>query len=307
MLACWRKLTTPPKGAPLKTNQVSVKNEPNLCDSFDSMNITTSLEERLAIHGQTLFRRNIIYSSPESTPVISKSLNKKPAVLCLSSDEEISSSPRTPPTGPKNSIRKNSQPMPTAIPESESELEDIFVSLTVDEVPVVKPKKVTKPRQKKKAPQTQHVFIQPDSRAPRSFLASLSSDTPLECRHADAIPYLKSFKKSRDELTTRLFTLFNERVFKNLLPRDFSITWNSRLTRTAGYCRHFTKRDNGLTSFESRIELSVKVVDTPCRLRDTLVHELCHAATWVIDNCRGGMSFFFIYYKIRFFCKLLSF
>jgi len=34
--------------------------------------------------------------------------------------------------------------------------------------------------------------------------------------------------------------------------------------------------------------LSVKVLDSPCRLRDTLIHELCHAATWMIDQCRGG-------------------
>lgn len=198
-----------------------------------------------------------------------------PAVLCLSSDEEIS------PIITKNDL-------PTAIPESESELEDIFVSLTInDTAPSVKPKKLSKPRQnKKKVPPP---TIQFDSKSPQSFLASLSSDVPMEYRHKDAIPYTKHFRKYRDELTARLFVLFNEKVFNNNLPRDFSITWNSRLTRTAGYCRHFTKRDKGMTSFESRIELSVKVVDTACRLRDTLVHELCHAATWVIDNCRGGI------------------
>jgi hypothetical protein len=88
---------------------------------------------------------------------------------------------------------------------------------------------------------------------------------------------MKNFRKTRDELTNRLFQMFNKEIFNNFFHHDFSITWNGRLTRTAGYCRHFTKREKEMITFESRIELSVKVVDTPCRLRDTLIHELCHA------------------------------
>lgn len=303
--------TSPPKS----TKEISLKPEPDLCDSFDSHLDSASLKERLARSDQPIIRRKILDSSSDSASAISRpSRQGRVTVLCLSSDEEISSSPQTSPTWEiKPMTRIDSPSMPTAIPESESELEDIFVSLTINDVaPSVKPKKVSKPRQKRKVPPQAPVFLQPDSKSPRSFLASLSSEVPTECRHVDAIPYLKNFRKNRDELTARLFVLFNEKVFKNNLPRDFSITWNSRLTRTAGYCRHFTKRDSGMTSFESRIgtfsfsvinfsyyfviffkflasELSVKVVDTPCRLRDTLVHELCHAATWVIDNCRGGI------------------
>ena len=32
----------------------------------------------------------------------------------------------------------------------------------------------------------------------------------------------------------------------------------------------------------SKIELSSKVLDSADRLRDTLVHEMCHAAAWII-------------------------
>ena len=32
----------------------------------------------------------------------------------------------------------------------------------------------------------------------------------------------------------------------------------------------------------SKIELSTKVLDSSDRLRDTLIHEMCHAAAWVI-------------------------
>lgn len=173
-------------------------------------------------------------------------------------------------------------PKPPAKAEMDSDLEDLFVGLTVREVPVV-----TKP--KKRVPRKLVVERPLESHRGRmSFLSSLSVNAPDDYRHPEALPYLKSFRKHRDELIQRLFTLFNREVFNNLLPRDFSITWNNRLTRTAGYCRHFTRRDGMTTTFESKIELSVKVVDTPCRLRDTLIHELCHASTWMLDNCRGG-------------------
>lgn len=35
---------------------------------------------------------------------------------------------------------------------------------------------------------------------------------------------------------------------------------------------------------DAPIELSVKVVDSQARLESTLLHELCHAATWLIDK-----------------------
>ena len=31
----------------------------------------------------------------------------------------------------------------------------------------------------------------------------------------------------------------------------------------------------------SKIELSSKVIDSADRLRDTLIHEMCHAAAWI--------------------------
>ena len=84
-----------------------------------------------------------------------------------------------------------------------------------------------------------------------------------------------------------------------------SIIWNNKLRTTAGYCCY-------LGSFgprTARIELYTKVVDSygerlsqnnqkyrtiskfnfsTERIRDTLVHEMCHAATWVIDGIKGG-------------------
>ena len=74
------------------------------------------------------------------------------------------------------------------------------------------------------------------------------------------------------------------------------IAWNARLTKTAGMCIQrklkITKKPNhsfaspNNTGIEevraSKIELSTKVLDSPDRLRDTLIHEMCHAAAWVI-------------------------
>ena len=74
------------------------------------------------------------------------------------------------------------------------------------------------------------------------------------------------------------------------------IAWNSRLTKTAGMCIQrkikITKKPNHLIASPnntgtdvvraSKIELSSKVLDSSDRLRDTLIHEMCHAAAWVV-------------------------
>lgn len=36
-----------------------------------------------------------------------------------------------------------------------------------------------------------------------------------------------------------------------------------------------------------RVELSDKVLTSPDRLRCTLIHELCHASTWIFDGENG--------------------
>ena len=37
-------------------------------------------------------------------------------------------------------------------------------------------------------------------------------------------------------------------------------------------------------SHTARVELSSKVVDSEYKLRNTLAHELCHVAAWVVDH-----------------------
>ncbi|KAL6479988.1 hypothetical protein MHYP_G00110210 [Metynnis hypsauchen] len=114
-------------------------------------------------------------------------------------------------------------------------------------------------------------------RTPGCFLQSLSVPGSAYCR---------SFKQNKEELTKKLYQLYNASVFESKLPADMSVTWNTKMRKTAGYCVTGQERVTGQRY--ARIELSVKVCDSADRLRDTLVHEMCHAATWLINNVRDG-------------------
>lgn len=119
------------------------------------------------------------------------------------------------------------------------------------------------------------------------FLSSLSPNVPNSKKCPAALPYLKSFKGKSKELARKIFNIFNEDVFKNQLPQDMEIKWKVRLTKTAGLCvcMRNTSANNGRTAM---IELSSKVIDSAYRLRDTLLHEMCHAATWIIYGFQDG-------------------
>ncbi|KAJ8390069.1 hypothetical protein AAFF_G00110830 [Aldrovandia affinis] len=114
-------------------------------------------------------------------------------------------------------------------------------------------------------------------KTPGCFLQSLSVPGSQYCR---------SFKQNKEGLTSRLYQLYNSSVFDGKLPSDMSVSWNKKLRKTAGYCITGQERAGG--SRYARIQLSEKVCDSADRLRDTLVHEMCHAATWLINEVRDG-------------------
>ncbi|XP_052126179.1 germ cell nuclear acidic protein-like isoform X2 [Frankliniella occidentalis] len=134
-----------------------------------------------------------------------------------------------------------------------------------------------------KSPQTPYSPI-------RTFLSSLSGPThqPGVRDHPEAVIYSKNFKGKKEELTRRLFKLFNREVFDRRLPDDMVLEWNARLVRTAGLCYCKLVRKGGVTSRTTKIDLSTKVITSPDRLRDTLIHEMCHAAVWLLNNVSGG-------------------
>ncbi|KAF7668226.1 hypothetical protein LDENG_00023720 [Lucifuga dentata] len=106
--------------------------------------------------------------------------------------------------------------------------------------------------------------------------------------------YGHHFKQNKEELTSKLFQLYNTSVFDNKLPISMSVTWNKKMRKTAGYC--VTGQERGGGSRYARIELSEKVCDSADRLRDTLIHEMCHAATWLINGVRDGHGTFWKLY-----------
>ena len=77
-----------------------------------------------------------------------------------------------------------------------------------------------------------------------------------------------------------IFAELNTVAFDDALPARVRLTWNRRLRRTAGRC-HFQMKEGVRTA---EIELSPRVLDTRERLRETLAHEMCHAAQWIIDG-----------------------
>ncbi|XP_043912949.1 uncharacterized protein LOC122789619 [Protopterus annectens] len=126
---------------------------------------------------------------------------------------------------------------------------------------------------------------------PGCFLQDLANPASVEA---------KNFKQKKAELTKRLFSLYNSSIFELKLPEDMEITWNNKMRKTAGYCVTGEKHKHGGDKQRyARIELSEKVCDSADRLRDTLIHELCHAATWLIHGVRDGHGQFWRLYARR--------
>ncbi|XP_026760326.2 uncharacterized protein LOC113519424 [Galleria mellonella] len=136
------------------------------------------------------------------------------------------------------------------------------------------------------ANKTENLPVTPDVAVKRlSFMGSLADNVPTWRCHPEAFQYKDNYKTMREQLARRLYTEFNEIVFDNTLEEDMPILWDSKLRSTAGTTTNrLLKNSKGDRRRTSSIKLSTKVIDTPQRLRDTLIHELCHAATWLIDG-----------------------
>ncbi|XP_037072312.1 acidic repeat-containing protein-like [Pollicipes pollicipes] len=122
-----------------------------------------------------------------------------------------------------------------------------------------------------------------------SFMSSLATHLVEGRRRCpQAAAFVTGFKTKKLELARHLLRLINAEVFEDKLAPDLEIKFNKRMLRTAGFCYSKQTACGGATVRTARIELSEKVVDSAERLRDTLVHELCHAAAWVVSGDRGG-------------------
>ena len=92
------------------------------------------------------------------------------------------------------------------------------------------------------------------------------------------------FNKHKESITRALFDEFNANVFERQLPDGFEITWSKKLLTTAGLTVYKRTTIEGVRHFTARIELSTKVLDSVHKLEATLLHEMCHAAAWLVDH-----------------------
>jgi len=171
--------------------------------------------------------------------------------------------------------------------DSNGSLDDFIVSddaIDDDNVVEIKPqfktpKAFTQPR--KVLAEKKYQNLQTPKSLSRNILQRIQ--TPKSALGTPA--YKREFNQIRNKTLKDIYKLYNETVFDNKLDPEMSVTWNKRMTKTAGFCYYNTSTDN---KHQSRIELSDKVIDSMERLRDTLIHELCHAATWIIDQKKAG-------------------
>ncbi|XP_058504967.1 germ cell nuclear acidic protein isoform X1 [Solea solea] len=185
---------------------------------------------------------------------------------------------------PKNTKECSKKP-PVLVPPAERRT--MPASKSLGETPLKTPGKSTmvKPTVSQTEPRhgpTSRVAL---CKIPGCFLQSLSNP---------GSSFGHSFKQNKGNLTAKLYQLYNTSVFDSKLPADMSVTWNKKMRKTAGYC--ITGQERGGGSRYARIELSEKVCDSADRLRDTLIHEMCHAATWLINGVRDGHGNFWKFY-----------
>ncbi|CAK9840273.1 protein-DNA covalent cross-linking repair protein [Schizosaccharomyces pombe] len=101
----------------------------------------------------------------------------------------------------------------------------------------------------------------------------------------------KSFIKERGMLAKCFLARLEDEVFQGRLTsslekKEIGIVWSKSFSTTAG--RANLKRNNKDAPLGKKtyayIELSDKVIVTKERLYNTLAHEVCHLACWIIDN-----------------------
>ncbi|KAI0062985.1 hypothetical protein BV25DRAFT_1778417, partial [Artomyces pyxidatus] len=101
--------------------------------------------------------------------------------------------------------------------------------------------------------------------------------TPRTSKKAQA----QTAQAQRAEYAQDLFNELNKSVFDGGLPPDTRLVWSNRLLTTAGRARWHRSKDGVHTT---QIELATKVLDSNERIRNTLSHEMCHLACWIINK-----------------------
>ena len=136
------------------------------------------------------------------------------------------------------------------------------------------------------------IFYTPISKPKLNPLFStpnVTNFTPLNDTKQTQTPVtIRKFNSTKIDLGQNWYFIFNESVFSSLLPKDLQIKWNKNLTKTAGYCEYKFQTDNSVSTRTISINLSTKIITDEHRLKSTLIHEMCHAATWFINGVKEG-------------------
>jgi predicted SprT family Zn-dependent metalloprotease len=122
-----------------------------------------------------------------------------------------------------------------------------------------------------------------DDSSDRSSYASESSDgseASIDENLSVSPAATRKFLRQRKSIAERIFVEYDRAVFKGALTKEGACTlkWSKRLLTTAGLTRNHR-------GGKSTVVLSTSLIDRDVRLRFTLMHELCHAAAWIVDGC----------------------
>ncbi|XP_055986010.1 germ cell nuclear acidic protein [Sorex fumeus] len=147
----------------------------------------------------------------------------------------------------------------------------------------VKPpkKKCRRSKKKSSAEKEEHENKDANCNIPGCFLRGIENE---KCYSG------KNFKRNRDELVQKIYALFNSSVFDNKLPENIEIKWNNKMLRTAGLCTTCRTNHPNYQRYAT-IDIALKICDSADRLRDILIHEMCHVASWILDgvhSCHGS-------------------
>ncbi|XP_055293742.1 germ cell nuclear acidic protein isoform X2 [Moschus berezovskii] len=208
--------------------------------------------------------------------------------------------------GKKNRL-KNLCQLPNDDPKAKPEMLDRKLSTNEEPTPVVeqprkrkcKTKNITVPpavKERKKR--------KPSKKKPKTAQVEKSKPGPSQCKIPGCFFHGlenlkeysgKNYKRNQDELIQKIYALANSSIYDQKMPEKIDIVWNKKMLRTAGLCTtgelRYPKRQR-----YAKIQISPKVCDSADRLRDTLIHEICHAASWLLDGTRDSHGDMWRYY-----------
>lgn len=176
--------------------------------------------------------------------------------------------------------------------DDESNGEQMYASSEVR-----KPRKIATPASKKQRYDSSEKMSELIQRTKNVFIIDSSSDgdddslgekifgpsvTPAKTSKVEAPSSKKKpVMRNRELMAQDTFRSFDKRVFQGRLGAGTSLTWSNKLRTTAGVTRLTKKADGSKTAF---IVLSTKVCDDSSRINSTLMHEMCHAAVFLLDG-----------------------